>query len=258
MVWLCSLVLAGEGDAPYLRALAAWDRGEWGTALAEAEAALAAEPGHRPARLLEGYALFRLDRPEDGVGVLQALAAEPVSTEYDGVIQRRADRLWHRWADRARRDQVAVSGGFVLPVEKRYDTILPNVGLTAEVEVPVPGPVAVRAEVLLPVQPEGLFDVGGDYIGLEAVLHHPLGRGVWAVDAALGPELWLARGGYWSDGNQPYLGLRAAAGLDVRPARRVGFRLQAGTRWVPGALEDLPWYAVPFDLSLTTVSWWGP
>lgn len=251
---------ASDADAEYLAALSSWEGHEWAPALAHAEAALAIDPTHRPARLIRGYALLKLGRHDEAGIVLTGLTDEPVTLAYEGEVRRRANRAWRRYSDRYRRDQVALTVSFPVPValvERTYEELVPVVGYAGAVDVPVPGPVDVRADVSGPFGRDRVFRVDGPRVGVLAVARLPFGRSVWCGDIALGPVLWAATGGYWADGGQPYLGGRASLGIDVRPTWRLGFRAEAGAAWFPGASAYLDWYALPVDARLLTTLWLG-
>lgn len=242
----------------YLVGLGAWKHREYDTALAKAREALAIDPTLAPARLLEAYALLRLDQVDAGVARLQSLATDAPDTVADGEVQRRARILSRRITDRWRRDQWSLSLGHTLGLETVYQGVDLTAGPMFMVEAPLPKRLGVRADVQIEwATGNDTFDFGGPSGALLATWHQPIARGVWSVDLAVGPSLWWGIGGYWPEGYRPYLGGRAAAGLDVRFDRRMGMRAEVGTRYYPTVTRTLPWYSQPVDSRISMIWWLG-
>lgn len=249
---------AGDATEIYLEALDAWRDHDHAAALAGARAALALDPELYAARLLEGYALLRSGEVDAGLAALNALTKAPPKSPDDEAAIRRARSIHARVTDRWRRDQLMLAAGHVIRVEGAYGGSKMVAGPTLDVEVPVTEDLGVRAELGIDwATGSDTFDLGGPTLAGLATLHQPIGRGVWSVDLAVGPVMWLGYGGYWDDGHQLYLGARAAAGLDVRFTRRFGLRTELGTRYFPAVHDTLPWYGQPFDARLDLVWWLG-
>lgn len=251
-------VPAPDATALYLDALHAWRGHDYEAALAGARAALAVDPGLYPARLLEGYALYRSGEVDTGLAALDALSKAPPKGPDDDAAIRRARTIYRRVTDRWRRDQLMLAAGQVVRIEGAYGGAAVVAGPSLDVEVPVVSDIGVRGELGIDwATGSDTFDLGGPTFAALATIHQPIGRGVWSADLGVGPVMWLGYGGYWDDGHQLYLGARAAAGLDVRFARRFGLRTELGTRYFPAVHDTLPWYGQPFDMRLDLVWWLG-
>jgi hypothetical protein len=239
---------SADAAQAYDRALRAWNGGNWPRALAEARAAEAFQPGHRPARLLEGYALCRLGMTRDGLDVLDKLAAEPVVVPLDHDIYVRADRVYHRIGDRYRRDQWA----FGIGLDFRAETVWHQTQWTSGYALTLDGPAlydfGIRFEGVMPFATRTDSVPGGPRLAIMAVRHQKIGKGIWQADLGLGPSVWVARGTWWGGNTKVHPGVRAAAGLDVRPLRGFGFRTEVGWSAHPGAWESLQWYVEAPDL----------
>lgn len=243
----------------YLQGLAAWKKRDWQGALDGARAALALDDEMEAAQLLEAYSLLRLHRVEEGVGALRGLADAGGDDATSREVQRRAGNLERRISDRWRRDQVSLSVSNLLSWERSFDQLGVSGGPTVDVQVPFGDRYAVRVETTTywGLANNRDLDVRGPTVAPLAVGMLPLGRGVWTADAAVGPVLWYARGGYWEDGSQVFVGLRAAVGTDVRLSRRFGLRAEVGTRWYPFKGRELDWYGQPLDTRLAAEWWFG-
>jgi len=255
MVLFIGLVLAGTGDEAYLAGLEAWQGSDWEGALARAREAQGLEPDHRAAALLEGYALMRLHQKDEGSARLRQLSELPADDSTEREVQRRAERAWRRYAERFARELVQLDGYAQSGPQFSYGATRLRGGWGAALTVALPGPVEARVGVSAPLPDFGLFEISGARFDLCAVTRLPVGRGVWTADLALGPTLWNATGNYWPEGSHRYTGLRASAGLDVRPAWRFGFRGELGGQYYFGA-ADLP-HTLPFDVRLGLTTWLG-
>jgi hypothetical protein len=245
-------------ETVYLSALASWKRHDYEEALASAREAIALDPSLRAARLLEAYVLVRLDEQEEGVAHLRELAVEPAGDAQEEEIGRRARLLSLRITDKWRRDQFSFAIGQVIDWEEASGGVVPVLGPTLDLQIPVAPHLAVRVEAATDwADGSGLFDVGGQTLGALLVLEQPIGRGRWSYDVGVGEVSWFARGGYWEDGRQVYPGFRAAVGVDARLARRFGLRWQVGTRAYPGLASTLPWYGQPLDTRFSAIWWLG-
>ncbi len=250
-----------ELERLYLDAYADWQRGRWLDAQNKVEAVLAIDPGFRPARLLLGYCLIRRDRQDEGMVVLDALVKEEPTTPYEEAIRSRASLLLGRYKDKIRRDQLALTIGTEGLVERRLDGLAFRLGAAVQVDIPIRDILGIRAEWsgALPASNSfgGELVVDGHHFALMARASLPIGRGLWSMEGAVGPSIWLATGRHWADGNEPFLGLRTALGSDWRFSRRVGLRMEAGWSFWPGQQAELPWLGQNLDSRLSMVIWMG-
>jgi hypothetical protein len=240
--WLVAAALADDPRVAYAVGLAAWRKGKPRAALQWADAALASDPTMPEAQLLRGFALLRTGEVRAG---LDALAL--VDDADDPEIASRAHRVSERWLSRRRRDEPAFSLGQSVLAGATYGNPAPRIAWIAEGQVPIRGPLLVRASVATPWGPVDELDVVGPRVGVLADVQIPLGEGVWRVDAAVGPSVWVAAGDYWPSGLSPFVGGRASAGIDLRATRRVGFRVEGGASWYPAADRALPFYSQVAD-----------
>jgi hypothetical protein len=241
--WLVAAAFAADAREAYLAGLEAWRRGRYPEALLRAEEALAADPALEEAQLLRGYALLRTGRVEDGLAALDA-----VDGVDDEAIADLAREAGERWTRRRSRDELALSAGQAVLFGTTYGRAAQRVAWVVEGRMPVAGPLLARAEVATPWGPRDDLHVVGPRASVLAEVSVPLGAGGWRVDVAAGPSLWVAVGDYWPSGSAPYVGGRAAAGVDVRASRRVGFRLDGGGAWYPEADRALPFYEQHADV----------
>lgn len=242
----------------YMSGLAAWQKGRWAQALQLAQEALVEDPELAPARLLAGYALLRLRRFDEATVTLEGLALEPGPSPLPVEKQKEAQRVLRRSLAPFGRNEWAISTGQILYLERFGDQVTPLAGYVFAARAPLFPRVAVRIDGHSPWGGnEDDFDVRGPRIGAYGVYSQPLGPGAWQVDLAAGPVFWAATGRYWADGWEPYVGVRGAAGLDVRAGATVGFRLEVGASAFPTAAQDLSFYASPVDMRLTMDFWLG-
>jgi Tetratricopeptide repeat len=250
-----------ELERLYLDAYADWQRGRWTEAQNKVEAVLAIDPAFRPARLLLGYCLIRRDRQEEGMAVLDALVAEEPTTPYEEAIRSRASLLLGRYRDKMRRDQIALVMGTEGLVERRLDGVAFRLGAAVQLDVPIRDVLGIRAEWSGAVPASNSFGgelvVDGHHFALMARATLPIGRGLWSVEGAVGPAIWLATGRHWPDGNEPFVGVRTALGSDWRFSRRVGLRMEAGWSFWPGQQAELPWLGQNLDSRVAMVVWMG-
>jgi hypothetical protein len=172
--------------------------------------------------------------------------------------QKEAQRVLRRSLAPFGRNEWAISTGQILYLERFGDQVTPLAGYVFAARAPLFPRVAVRIDGHSPWGGnEDDFDVRGP----RREVHLP-GPGAerLAVDAVrpdAGPVFWAATGRYWADGWEPYVGVRGAAGLDVRAGATVGFRLEVGASAFPTAAQDLSFYASPVDMRLTMDFWLG-
>ncbi len=249
---------AAEADTLYLKGVAAWRDGKWARAARLCSEALRLSPEHSPARLLAGYSLLRLRKLDEGLTTLDGLARPAEGPPLTPEVQRRALHMQRRFTLPRTREQVSLTVSTVIAVERSGGFLTPLGGYAFAAQGPIVGPVATRVSFANPFGGSAsLLDVRGPRFDLLAVTELRLGGGLWFMDLGAGPALWIAEGGYWADGTQPYVGLRAAVGIDVRMGRTLGLRLETGFSAFPQAAADLSWHADPVDFRLGLVTHLG-
>lgn len=247
-----------EGAGRYLLALEAWRAGRYSRAWRLASEALTLDPDLTPARLLAGYALLRMRRTEEAEGTLAGLVLEPGASPLPPERRREAERLLRRQIAPRQRDQWAVSVGNVMFVQRMGDMAVPLNGYVFAARAPLRERLAVRIDGGAPWGGTASeLDIRGPRFGLYAVTAQPLGPGVLHVDLAAGPAFWIAEGRYWADGWEPYVGARAAVGLDLRIGAAIGLRYEMGASVFPMAADDLAFYAEPLDFRIALETWFG-
>ncbi|MFZ5477798.1 MAG: hypothetical protein ACOZNI_13565 [Myxococcota bacterium] len=187
---------AETAEAVYTcEALPAWEAGHAKTAGEAAARALALDPGYAPARLLEGYAMLRTRRLEEGVAALRAIEGDP---DVGALARRAANANDHRWD----RGQVGIAVGTGVVMELYF----------LELTVPVSPSCRLRGSVA-----DSRF--GGVIVSATGWCGKIFGT--WNVDAGVGPMTRV------SD-EFAYVGARLLGGVDVRPVRWVGLRVDGG------------------------------
>lgn len=252
--------LTREEDAreAYVKALAAWKRRSWKAAWVEATRALALDPELSEARLLAGYAALRLGKRGEGAETLAGLWLEPGPTPLPAASLEEARIVRSRYVAPLQRDQWWIGLGPSFFLEHTGGDTTPLLGWSLAAQAPVIGGLAVRLQGGGPwLGPEDDFDIRGPRFDLLAVGAAPLGGGLWHVDLAAGPSLWLATGGFWYDGSQPFVGARAAVGLDTRFGAGFGMRWEVGGSAYPQAAEDFSFYAEAVDVRVLFQGWFG-
>jgi hypothetical protein len=247
-----------EASVLYVKALEAWKAGDAARASRLASEALTLDPELPPARMLAGYAAYRLKKRGEGQVTLDGIFLAPGPS---GIPpERRAEiRRLQRAADRPyRRDQIAISLGNLTILERSGDQPGIVFGYEGAVQVPIVSKLSVRVDAGAPWPNSGSdLDIRGPRFGVYAVASEPLGAGRWSLDLAAGPTLWVAEGRYWADGWEPYVGVRGAAGVDVRLTSGFGLRWELGASAYPWALDAIKWYAQPLDLRILLQAWFG-
>jgi hypothetical protein len=247
-----------RADSLYLKALDAWKDRRWSRAWRLAGEALRLEPDHAPARLLAGYALLKMHSVDAALVTLDGLSWQVEPDPKNAEIRQRAWVVRRRFLDPRQRDQVSLSVGNLVLLQRAGDTVTPLGGYVFAVQVPVVGPVAVRADGGNPWGgTANTLDVRGPRFDVLAVAEMKVDGGLWHVDLGAGPALWAARSGFWPDGWMPYVGVRGAVGTDVRLGRTLGLRFEVGASVFPAATTDLGWYAEPLDFRFGLSSWFG-
>jgi hypothetical protein len=242
----------------YVKGLDAWKSGKHSRAWRLASEALALDPDLTPARLLAGYALLRLRRGEEGVTTLGGLDLEPGLSPLPPATLRSARRILRRHALPYRRDQWWVAVGNITFIERLGDTGGVLNGYSFSGQAPIVENLAVRVDAVSPWGGTAdALDVRGARFDVMAVAEERIDKGLWHVDLAAGPAFWAATGRYWADGWQPYIGVRAALGVDVRLGAAMGLRYEMGASAYPTAAEDLSWYAEPLDIRVALQVWFG-
>lgn len=244
-------------EVEYRVALDAWQHADVQAAMAAVSRTVELDPGHRPARLLAGYALLRTDAREAGLAVLTSLAAEPLYTSADAKVRSYAQRAVHRVDDRNHRDQVSVlfctSFGPERGGERGAGSWRPAGAHAWQLGVPLAEGLTLRFDA------QHRWDTDTEDVGgwrLTPMLAWSRGSGSAAVDLGVGPTTWVARGVWWPSGTHVYAGARVAAGADWRFGRRVGLRVEAAV--TPLVLDDtLWWYGSPVDARLGFATWFG-
>ncbi|MDP2307309.1 MAG: hypothetical protein Q8P18_14885 [Pseudomonadota bacterium] len=246
-----------EAASLYVKGLDAWKAGKHSRAWRLATEALVLDPDLTPARLLAGYALLRLRRTSEGVTTLEGLDLEPDSSPLPAETRRASQRLLRRHESPYRRDQWWVAVGTLTFLERLGDTVVPLNGYVFTGQAPIVGKLALRVEGGAPWSGGEALDIRGPHFDVMAVVAQPVDKGLWHVDLAAGPAFWIAEGRYWADGWEPYFGVRAAIGVDVRLGASIGLRYEMGASAFPMADDDLPFYGVPLDLRLAIQTWFG-
>ena len=250
--WLISAALATPMDEEYLYALRAWDSGHWSTALRAATEVLEEAPDHDPARLIAGYSLVKLGQMEEGLAELEVVAEEAT----DKATQARADQVLRWYRDRWRRDQCALTLGTSLGAETFPDGPETLGGYAFVLHVPVRSTFSANLDLSGAWRDTaGNLDIRGPRLALLVDRSTPIARGLFHLSAAGGPSVWFAKGGYWPDGGQVYVGMRGAVGIDVRPKPRLGFRFEVGSSIHPGVRTVVPWYSTPIDVRIAITNW---
>jgi len=242
----------------YVKGLDAWKSGKHSRAWRLASEALALDPELAPARLLVGYALLRLRRGDEGVVTLDGLTLEPAASPLPVGTRRAARALVRRHALPYRRDQWWVSVGNITFVERMGDSVVPLNGYSFAGQAPLVEKLALRIDATSPWGGTAdALDVRGARFDVMAVVEERIDKGLWHVDLAAGPAFWAATGRYWADGWEPYIGVRAALGVDVRLGATMGLRYEMGASAYPTAADFLTWYAEPLDIRVALQVWFG-
>lgn len=246
-----------EAATLYVKGLDVWKSGKHSRAWRLATEALVLDPDLTPARLLAGYALLRMRRTSEGVATLDGLALEPSASPLPAETRRATRRVLRRHESPRRRDQWWLAIGTVTFLERLGEDVLPLNGYIFTGQAPLLDKLALRIDGGAPWNNGGPLDIRGPRFDVMAVVEQPIDKGLWHVDLAAGPAFWIAQGGYWPDGLQPYFGVRAALGVDVRLGATIGLRYEMGASAFPTAEADLPFYAAPLDLRLAVQTWFG-
>lgn len=246
-----------EAATLYVKGLDAWKSGKHHRAWRLATEALVLDPNLTPARLLAGYALLRLRRTGEGVATLDGLALEPDVSPLPGETRQAVRRVLRRHESPFRRDQWWLALGNITFLERLGDEVRPLNGYVFAAQAPLFDRVALRIDGGAPWGSTEALDIRGPHFDVMAVVEQPVDKGLWHVDLAAGPAFWIADGRYWPDGWEPYFGVRAALGVDVRLGTTIGLRYEMGASAFPKADEDLPFYAAPLDLRLSVQTWFG-
>ena len=218
-----------DADALYLDALRAWSAGDWNGALVGARAALAEDPRHAPATLLEGYALVRLGELELGSATLRSLADDPWLSVHEPEVFALASRYAKSMDQRWRRDQPRLSAGLVVrhdrdPYQAHYS---PTAAISAR--TPLSEGLGVVFDLVAPAPTYGELALDGPVVSVLGSWSLPLGNGTWHVDLNAGPSVWIGSAKAIDHPVQGlFPGIRTAAGLSLRPHRRLGARAELG------------------------------
>ncbi len=253
-LWLRAPVAAAadventSADLLYLDALQAWNAGDAEEALARSLAVLERAPDHAPARLLEGYSLARVGDHAAASAVLHGLADDPWLGVSDPEVYALATR-WIRTVDgRFDRDAVSVSAGLagIGDRDPLAGRLVPS--LAIEVDVPVAGALHGRLDLVPPWTTWDALELSGPVASALAVVHLPLGDGMWGADLGAGPSVQV--GGTRVDARVQgvFPGARGAAGVDLRAHPRVGGRMEFGWLGHLGARQGLPFGTQGVDL----------
>lgn len=204
----------------YEVAKAAYEREDWAGALDRARKVLVLDDDHVGARVIEAGSLHRLRQWEEAMEGFHALADDPGAGED-------ARRMIGLYDNRWRRDQVSLSLGGTFRDDHAVEGKQWTPGFVAELEAPIAGPVNVRFDFASGWETRGQLGVQGPIVAALITAHQPIG--IWALDAGVGPGIWLGRSQYWNSAyTGPFPAYRAAAGASVRPLRNLGFRAELG------------------------------
>lgn len=244
---------APSADALYLEALAAWRDGQTRTTLTLARRALAAANGVHPhAELLLAYAELRSGDRAEAIRRLTALADAPAAPP---AIRDSARRALERATARSQRSAWSLHVGGQVAGRWSGEVLVPGLGYSFGVDWPFFKNFGVAAELSGYDTSAGSPFLEGPVVDVLASAHVPFGGSAWALNAKVGPAVWLASGALYGDATVPSLGVRATAGFDVRPWTTVGLYVNAGG-WVwPGFVTDLPTWSFTWDLRTGLVIW---
>ena len=247
-----------EATRVYRHALDAWNDRRWSRALYLASQALELDPELAPARLLAGYALLKLRKPERAAATLDGLALEPGPSSVPLARRLDAEARVVRALAPFQRDAWAFTVATAFYGVRRSDRPQVLNGVAFALRAPVFRGFALRAEGGAPWSGSANdLDVRGPRFSINAVTTQPIGKGKWHVEFGGGPALWIAEARYWPDGWEPYVGARGLVALDTRLGAATGMRFELGASTFPAALDDLPFYASPFDLRISFEAWFG-
>ena len=252
----CPATALADADATYLDALAAWGSGDWAAALVGARDALAEDPNHAAAALLQGYALVRLGELELGSDALRAMADDPWLSVHEPAVAALAQRYARNLDQRWRRDQPTVAAGLAFrsdrdPYQARYT---PTLAVSAR--TPVSTSVGVLFDVVAPAPTFDALSLGGPVVSVLGSTTLATGNGTWHVDIGAGPSVWVGSATAVDHPVQGlFPGLRGAAGLSVRPHRRVGARAEIGWTVHAGARKGVDDLSMGPELRLMATGW---
>jgi hypothetical protein len=198
----------------------AYEREDWPISLNRARKVQVLKKDHVGAILIEAGSLHRMRHWEESMKAYHTLEDDPGAGE-------RVRKMINLYDNRWRRDQPSLSMGLTLRDDHALEDKAWKAGFAAEIEAPIAGPVAVRVDIVSGWQTNGQLGMKGAQMAALLAWQQPIG--LWAVDAAVGPAMWLGRSKYWEGAyTGPFPGYRAAIGGSVRPLRNLGFRAELG------------------------------
>ncbi len=233
-------------DVDYLKALRAWDQRDWSSAYRLSNRALEADPGHRPAQLLSGYASLRLGHMDDGIESLRAISGTDAP---DDRVRYMARAVLYQRLDRWSRDDIELSFGIVSRWDAIAHVLKGRAGISLQAAIPVKDDYKLRLDGRV------AFPGAGWHLSATASRSFRLGQGAWHTDLGLGPSVWLVNrfDPSWEEPPPVIFGIRAAVGTDVRLSRGFGFRIETGYTFSPRIGDILDGYTSPLDVRFTGV-----
>ena len=240
----------------YLRALDLWDDGDVRAALATVREALAADPDHPPSRLLEAYCLLRTGHVGLGMEGLDAIVHDPAIEANAPEVARHAELVIRRYAGRWTRDDWSLGGGPVVHDQRSNAYATWAGGIAIEGYAPFGTRLGARVDATTPFYASDTLAIEGSQWSAMIVGWQPLGPGIWQVDAALGPSLWVGRSFYWDYRYRgAFPGARGTVAIDARLWEALGLRFEVGYTAHYGARPGLHTWSHGPDLRLIAVGY---
>ena len=246
---LTSLAFAAPTKSHYLEGLEAYESGAYAHALDETQKSLDSNADNAPALLLKGYALARLGRLSEGEEVVEALVSNSELAVSEPEVYALANRYINIWGNRWHRKDLNASVGYSSADLRGPFSDHQGKSLAVELEYPLARG-NLRLDVSGPSRTTDILQLSGMTVAALWVQHNPIESGLWQLDLAAGPSLWLgssnAISGRFVEGVFP--GARTAVGLSLRAWRCAGLRAEAGYSAHAGARSDLPYLTHGPDL----------
>jgi len=245
-----------DAEAALQLAIDAWEAGDWRRAALYAERALAHDPESHMAMLLEGWAMIKAGRRDDGVAALERLAALPIIDANEAQIQVAAEEVAQQARVRGQRRSAGFTLAFSLDVSASAGRPIARPAPALSVQIPVWRFLAIRSDwwMTFSSSTESLAP-GGPNTDWLVVAEWPIPNSIAALDFGAGVAVWRTWGAWWPEGRSTYAGVRLALGADVRTGERFGLRVETGATSWPGLYEDLGWYRQPVDARMALAFW---
>jgi hypothetical protein len=214
------VVIVDPIQIAYDLARQAYEREDWDLALSRTRKVQVLRRDHVGAILIEAGCLHRIREWEASMAAYHKVEDDPGAGEQ---VRKMVNLYDNRW----RRDQPSLSMGVTFRDDHALENTSWRAGFAAELEAPITGPVAIRIDMVSGWQTNGQLGMKGPQLAAQLAWQQPIG--LWAVDAAVGPAMWLGRSKYWDGAyTGPFPGYRAAVGGSIRPLRNLGVRVEMG------------------------------